>query len=442
MPGGFHLPLEFIASWPVPNYVNPVTRPMATSLIAGIFGPITLCLVFARLWVRLLMQRNGGLDDWLMIASVVSALFIKEFIAYTYSRSLCRHIWDVESSLYVLQRKLILAIELNFVIVTGLIKISVLLFYRRLGGRGVSKTFRIVTWTAIGSITASTTTFFLLSVLGCRPISAIWEQADPSKFLSAQRMDCLDEGAIVFSAGVVSTVQDFVTAILPTFIYWNTQIPFRQKVALFGIFATAYVVVAFGAMRTYATYVLFFKTYDISWQSWEVWNWTLLELYVGLICANSPALKIFFKQFLNLKTFNASRQQHPSKSRPNESQIRSTAANSRSSRLTFWKEPYANYGYHSQPTELSIDEHGGVYVKKSMDVEFPNRPYHVEEATDSIELDELGMLNNSATPHRQPVPPVPPLPQSVRLSRESRGWRLSANDPEGSIVGSGTPHDV
>ena len=45
---------------------------MVTTILAAIFTPITIFVVFARLWVRFQMQRNAGIDDWLMVASLVN----------------------------------------------------------------------------------------------------------------------------------------------------------------------------------------------------------------------------------------------------------------------------------------------------------------------------------------------------------------------------------
>jgi hypothetical protein len=72
MPGGPHPPLEVVASWPAPNLVNPQGRGMVTTVLAAIFTPITIFVVFARLWVRFRLQRNAGVDDWLMIVSLVN----------------------------------------------------------------------------------------------------------------------------------------------------------------------------------------------------------------------------------------------------------------------------------------------------------------------------------------------------------------------------------
>ncbi|CAI6293356.1 unnamed protein product [Periconia digitata] len=77
MPGGPRPPLDVVASWPAPNYINPEGRGPVTSRLAYALSPITFFLVFGRLWVRFYVQRNSGVDDWLMIAALV--IFLLHF---------------------------------------------------------------------------------------------------------------------------------------------------------------------------------------------------------------------------------------------------------------------------------------------------------------------------------------------------------------------------
>lgn len=257
-----------------------------------------------------------------------------------------------------------MSIEVVFVVATGLVKISILLFFRRLGSRGTSQTFRVVTWVAIGFTISSTIAFSISPFVGCRPLSAYWEQSDVINIVLGKEFNCNNEGAAITAAGVISTAQDLITALLPNFIYWKAQIPIRQKAALMGIFATAYGVAAFGAMRVYSTWVLFYDTYDVSWQLWEIWNWTLLELHIGVICANAPALKVFVKRYLKIKTKSSPTSEAKSskakssqaKSSQTRSMARSDLSGKSKSKLAAWKDSFAHFGYFSQATKYSVDD--------------------------------------------------------------------------------------
>ncbi|KAF1951548.1 hypothetical protein CC80DRAFT_424510 [Byssothecium circinans] len=370
MPGGIHPPREVVRSWPTPDYVNPVTRPMAETIIACVFGPVTLFLMFARLWIRLRIQRNCGWDDWFMIAAIWPVILLTVIIPLAADKyHFNRHIWDVEPRLAVVQRKLVLAIECLFCVATGLIKISVLLFYRRLSARTVSKTFRWISRITITFVAGYSIAFTLVPIFGCQPISAFWDQTDVVKLRNGYKYKCFNEGADVVAATIISTAQDLLTAVLPTFMFWHVQIPIRQKIALFGIFAIAYVVVGIGAVRIYTAWEIFFKTYDVTWVVWEMWNWTLLEIHLGAMCANAPALKVFFSQCLNIRIFTSGSHFRATDSKTDNYKSRSTGSGSLSANLAFWKSSHAKAGYLSEPhTETSVDRLGGVQVQREIDV--------------------------------------------------------------------------
>ena len=213
-----------------------------------------------------------------------------------------KHVWDVEWPFYIVQRKYVLAVETTFCVASGLIKVSILLFYKRLGSHAVSKSFQWTTKATIAFITAYSIAFTLVPIFGCQPFSAFWDQLDIIKIAKGYKYKCFNEGADVFSAAVISTVQDLITAVLPTFIYWKLQMPARQKVALFIIFAFGYSVVAIGVLRSYFTWQVFFETYDATWAVWDCLISALLEIYIGAICANIPAFKVFFQVIFRINT--------------------------------------------------------------------------------------------------------------------------------------------
>jgi hypothetical protein len=286
-----------------------------------------------------------------------------------------RHVWDVDPGYYVTQRKLVLIIETVFCFSAGLVKISILLFYRRLSSRAISTTFRWVTWITIGFIAAYSVAFILVPIFGCNPISAFWDQVDVVKVVEGYSYKCFNEGADVLAAGIISAVQDLATAILPTFLYWKLQLPIRQKLALFGIFAIGYGVVAVGAMRLYFSWRIFFDTYDETWIGWDNWLWSMLELHIGVMCANAPALKVFFKHFLQIEnlTRRTKSRSHQNGSKPNSQQNTISSKSSKISKtfekITSWKHSrsHSKSGYISEPhTDVSVDIYGGVRVQKEI----------------------------------------------------------------------------
>jgi hypothetical protein len=71
--GGVHPPPEVLLSWPVPNYVNPEDRGWESSIILMVVLGITSIIYIVRMWARLVVAKNAGLDDILMSIAMLPA---------------------------------------------------------------------------------------------------------------------------------------------------------------------------------------------------------------------------------------------------------------------------------------------------------------------------------------------------------------------------------
>jgi hypothetical protein len=191
-----------------------------------------------------------------------------------------------------------------YIISGGMIKISILLFYRRMNARAITRTFRLATWINIIAIALFCTSFVLILFLACTPFSAFWNQFDLVRQSQGYKYHCgVNESADLLSASIVSAVQDAIAAFLPTILYWNLQIPTRQKWALGAIFALGYVVCIVAGVRSYYVWKIFNDgLYDSTWNSWPAWLLCVLEVQLGAICASAPALKVFLAHYFTIAT--------------------------------------------------------------------------------------------------------------------------------------------
>jgi hypothetical protein len=57
---------DVLLSWPKPNYINPEDRGWTSSIVLLVFLSITFIVFVARIWARLAVGKNSGLDDILM----------------------------------------------------------------------------------------------------------------------------------------------------------------------------------------------------------------------------------------------------------------------------------------------------------------------------------------------------------------------------------------
>jgi hypothetical protein len=237
-----------------------------------------------------------------------------------------------------------------------MIKISILLFYRRLDSRNITRTFRIATWISIIGIAGFVVAFLLVLFLSCKPWSAFWDQFDLQKTLDGYTYNCgVDESADLLAASIISAVQDAITAFLPTILYWNLQIPRRQKVALGAIFALGYSVCIVACVRSYYVYRTFHNPrYDSTWESWPAWLLCMIEIQLGAICASAPALKVFLAHYFKVAATKIGSSRGDASAKGGAYWFRSSASKSTSAtRDGYLKEPGSRH---------TVDEEGGIVL--------------------------------------------------------------------------------
>lgn len=139
-----------------------------------------------------------------------------------------------------------MAIELTYLLSTTLIKISILLFYRRLTGSSTTR-FIYLVWVCIAACILYFFTFIILIFFTCS--------------VAVGRKDCAEEGPFIVSVTAVSTVQDLVICLLPAILIYNLQMPKRQKLAVCGIFGLGLVTTICGIMRLYYAIYLYYCKY-------------------------------------------------------------------------------------------------------------------------------------------------------------------------------------
>lgn len=120
----FPAPLSVIETWPKPNYVNPVTEGPGLQIVGIFLTAIATLLVTARIYSRIFITRALGLDDYLVVVSLVRipscAASLPTLLNQHQLTSIAmtvliiignkewdsgRHIWDVPVSNFVGNRK-------------------------------------------------------------------------------------------------------------------------------------------------------------------------------------------------------------------------------------------------------------------------------------------------------------------------------------------------
>lgn len=71
MPGGVHPPLDVIFSWPKPNYAHPESAGNGIVVVSLFLTSVATTLVSLRLYSRICLIHQPGLDDMLIVVGLV-----------------------------------------------------------------------------------------------------------------------------------------------------------------------------------------------------------------------------------------------------------------------------------------------------------------------------------------------------------------------------------
>jgi hypothetical protein len=149
-----------------------------------------------------------------------------------------------------------MAIELNYLASTTLVKVAILVFYRRMTGM-LKNAFVYSVWGMIAFCVVPSIIFAFLIIFTCSPVEGFFRFFDMSWRLKNE-LKCGNEGAIIVACAIVGTMQDFIVCLLPIALVWNLKMSTRQKAALCGIFGVGMITCVCGILRTYyATYVYY-----------------------------------------------------------------------------------------------------------------------------------------------------------------------------------------
>ncbi|KAI8936248.1 hypothetical protein NX059_006671 [Plenodomus lindquistii] len=276
-------PPSVLKTWPKPNYVDPVTRGNGLMIIELTLLPIAMIVVFLRTWIRISWLKKSWWDDYLMIVAMIFSIGTTVLVILaTQLYGWDKHVWDLTIPELETGRKASIAGQTLFVLASSTVKMSILVSYFRIAPE--KSVFRKLVWATFALVFAAFVVFFVALWVQCIPIASYWT-------FSADHHDCIPEGPPLVVQSILNVVTDFMIYALPIPTLFSLSLPWSQRVGLVVLFSVGGVIVVASSFRAYWVHYTLFKTYDATWQGYQIWLWTAVETNVGLICGCIPALK-------------------------------------------------------------------------------------------------------------------------------------------------------
>lgn len=180
--------------------------------------------------------------------------------------------------------KITFAAKMLFAPTTTLVRLSLICFYYRLvkdsGVRWFHYTLHVSTvYTVLVCFV-----FLMLAILECIPTQAYWVYPPIGGH-------CMDEGRVLLGAGILNSISDLLTTILPIPIVMRLKMPLRQRTGVCVLLSMGGIVTIAGVIRIYYTWESLIASWDESWRAYPLWIATAVEIHLGMICACVPAWK-------------------------------------------------------------------------------------------------------------------------------------------------------
>ncbi|KAK2805858.1 hypothetical protein FQN51_008632 [Onygenales sp. PD_10] len=221
-------------------------------------------------------------DDWLIAAALVRAglgpqSIVKKMVSLTHwfvaggYHGLGKHVWSVPIPEVVTVSKLLFIYVLVYVACILLIKLSILMFYRRIFGTN---------WTI--------------------PPSYYWTQYENP----AGGVCVFDLYPFYIGNAAVNVVTDGLILMVPIPLVWKLQMRTTKKLMVSGLFLLGGLFLVSNSVCVASIIRIHYMTYlskspDFTWIMGDVFIWSSVEPSIGIVCACLPTLQPLLHRTVN-----------------------------------------------------------------------------------------------------------------------------------------------
>ncbi|KAI5360586.1 hypothetical protein Slin14017_G087610 [Septoria linicola] len=266
----------------------------AVVVTTATFTVVAGLLTIARIYTRMKITHNTGVDDYLVAFAMFLAVFLTICMVKQVQYGMGRHFATLTPHDMVQSLKWFWASTWSYSLGLGVVKMSILYQYLRFF---TSKKWRIACQAVMVLNVLLTIFGVLVSIFMCSPVNAFWAPSGTGK--------CLDRMAIWYTMAAGTILTDICTTALPIAPLNALRFPKRQKIILMVVFGLAGVTCAISILRLPSLYVIS-KSTDVSWDNPTAAIWSSMELYAGIICSCIPTLKGLVSRILPSLSFGDS----------------------------------------------------------------------------------------------------------------------------------------
>ncbi|KAI0174130.1 hypothetical protein BJ166DRAFT_511198 [Pestalotiopsis sp. NC0098] len=310
-----------------PNFVDPPTNKGIAEITLSILIVLATIAVAIRFYVQTRVTKNGlSMEDFTLMLALPMNIAYTGIIIWTCEVGImARHIWDIPLAAELQQTHILLVLNTLPQPITGLVKISLLFFYRRIFHP--NRALRHIATFGIVFVSA----FYIAFIFLFSFVSANMVVIKLSLFQAA-----------------VNVFTDICLLIMPIAGIANLNLSRGRKLVIMGVFSTGIAAIAMSCLTLYwRSTIPSGADPDETWAATSSFTVSLAEIDIGIICACLP---VFAPLLPKISQFARSC------SRYFQSKGSILFRSSRRNGDTYHQQPDGPYGFaHSDSTQKAND---------------------------------------------------------------------------------------
>ncbi|KAL2883226.1 hypothetical protein SGCOL_001417 [Colletotrichum sp. CLE4] len=270
----------------VVNFDDPHRQAVPEAYYVAGFGTLLSILLMAqRLYTKAFLIGRLQWDDvFLLLAWFTSIATIGLCVHMFAYGSGGVHGWEISIEKYKIYMMDVFLAAAIYTLCGSFAKVSLLIFYFRLSPQ---RWFKRAVWISLAIIAGYSSGIFFALVFACDPIAMSWD-------VTITEGTCINRPSLYIATAVANIISDLILFALPLPIVVKLQIPRRQKIGLFFIFAVGSLTVVTSIVRV-SLLPAMLTSMDQSWVIAWASLWIIVEANLVVICASLPTLRKFFR---------------------------------------------------------------------------------------------------------------------------------------------------
>lgn len=259
---------------------NKSSRVYATSSIMIFLTSVAIVL---RLYCRRKLRVRIGPDDFAILIALVLSYGLCVELILTARFGMGRHLMAVTPTDFVRFSTVEWSIQFTYIALVTTIKISILLFYRRLFPNSATNASFRVAWVIVAFLSVGLGIgTFVAAICNCKPLEYYLNPGDLPR-------NCQNLRSLLVSTAAINALTDVSILVLPIMIVWRLQITKSQKLAVSGIFLLGGFVCVVSIVRI--LYLSRVRYTDSTWTDVDTFIWSTVEPCIGIVSACLPVMR-------------------------------------------------------------------------------------------------------------------------------------------------------